>query len=127
MYKRVAEFNEKVVGIVPTNSPFPLMGKEVEWLQGVLCEEADEFADEKEVVGQVDALLDSVIFALGGLFRIGLTEEQVQQCFDAIMDANFEKKAGQKAGRVFEGVKDAVKPEGWVPPEARIEEILKNV
>lgn len=115
---------------VPTLRPMPQ--EEARWLSLALKEEADELTDaswgaekfdeQATVVDQVDACLDAAIFAIGGLARMGLTREQAEACFHAIMDANFEKKAGVKPGR--EGAKDAVKPEGWVGPEARIKEII---
>lgn len=125
MITRVFDFNAQVVGIQPrllgTITPeHPEMG----WLVGVLQEEAQELAEAGNLVEQVDALVDSIIFAVGGLYRLGLTDEQALKCFHAVMDANFEKKSGQKEGREVEGVKDAVKPEGWKGPEARIKEIL---
>lgn len=125
MFTRVFDFNAQVVGVEPR-----LLGTitpehpEMEWLVGVLQEEAQELAEAKNLVDQVDALVDSIVFAMGGLYRLGLTEEQALKCFHAVMDANFEKKAGQKKGREVEGVKDAIKPEGWKGPEARIREIL---
>ena len=125
MFTRVFDFNARVVGIEPR-----LLGTitpehpEMEWLVGVLQEEAQELAEAKTLVDQVDALIDSIVFAMGGLYRLGLTKEQALECFHAVMDANFEKKAGQKEGREVEGVKDAIKPEGWKGPEARIKEVL---
>lgn len=129
--ERVFDFNKQVVGVdVPTLRPMPQ--EEARWLSLALKEEADELTDaswgaekfdeQATVVDQVDACLDAAIFAIGGLARMGLTREQAEACFHAIMDANFEKKAGVKPGR--EGAKDAVKPEGWVGPEARIKEII---
>ena len=129
--ERVFDFNKQVVGV---NAPciHPLSLEEARWLSSALKEEADELTDaswtgtpsdvQEAVVDQVDACLDAAIFGIGGLARIGLTREQAEACFHAIMDANFEKKAGVKPGR--EGAKDAVKPEGWIGPEARIKEIL---
>ena len=129
--ERVFDFNEQVVG-VDTPCIRPLAPAEAGWLSSALKEEADELTDaswgddlfgaQEAVVDQVDACLDAAIFAIGGLARIGLTREQAEACFHAIMDANFEKKAGVKEGR--EGAKDAIKPEGWVGPEARIGEII---
>lgn len=129
--ERVFDFNKQVVGVdVPCIHPLSL--EEAGWLSSALKEEADELTDaswtrtpsdvQEAVVDQVDACLDAAIFGIGGLARIGLTREQAEACFHAIMDANFEKKAGVKPGR--EGAKDAVKPEGWIGPEARIKEIL---
>lgn len=123
MFRRVFDFNARVVGIQPRLPGFVPHG-EKEWLVGVLREEAQELLESTDLVDQVDALIDSIVFAMGGLYRLGLTEEQARACFEAVMDANFEKKSGQKKGREVEGVKDAVKPEGWVGPEERIREVL---
>lgn len=123
MFRRVFDFNHQVLGIAP-RLPAPLVGNEKEWLVSCLKEEAEELAEAKNCVHQVDALVDGIIFAIGGLYRLGLTEQQAKACLEAVMDANFEKRAGQKAGRVFEGVTDAVKPVDWVGPEDRIFLIL---
>lgn len=130
---RVFDFNYTVVGIQPPNGRGPrvLERSEVHWLRAALVEEADEMAygsDEvgsfADLVSQVDACVDSAIFAIGGLCRMGLTEEQATQIFHIVMDANFKKKSGSVAHR--EGAADAQKPEGWVGPEGQIEEVLKN-
>lgn len=119
----VFKFNKEVVKI-ERQSVKALVANELQWLVGVLKEEADELQDSSTVVDQVDALVDCAIFALGGLYRLGLNNGQARDCFLAVMDANFDKKSGQKSSRVFEGVSDAVKPEGWVGPEKRIADIL---
>lgn len=119
----VFRFNKEVVKI-ERPSIKALVANELQWLVGVLKEEADELSDSSTVVDQVDAMVDCAIFALGGLYRLGLNNEQARACFLAVMDANFDKKSGQKTGRVFEGVSDAVKPDGWVGPEKRIADIL---
>lgn len=123
MFKRVFDFNQNVLGIDP-RLPLALAGNEKDWLVGCLHEEAEELEDSTDIVDQVDALVDSIIFATGGLYRLGLSVEQAEACVAAVMDANFQKKAGQKEGRIYEGVADAVKPEGWQSPETRIKEIL---
>jgi predicted HAD superfamily Cof-like phosphohydrolase len=96
----------------------------VEWMKKALHEEVQELEDATSIVDQVDALLDACVFALGGLYKIGLTVEQAHACLDAIMDANMEKKAGVNPNRATVGVIDATKPDGWVPPEARMHKIL---
>jgi predicted HAD superfamily Cof-like phosphohydrolase len=123
VFNRVFEFNQ-IIQQVPSRKPEPLTGKEKDWLLTCLKEEADEFEIALDRVQQVDALIDSMIFAAGGLFRMGLTARQAEDCLNAVMDANFLKKTGQKEGRVFEGVVDATKPEGWTGPELRISQIL---
>jgi len=123
VFNRVFEFNQ-FIQQVPSRKPEPLVGKEKDWLLTCLREEADEFEIALDRVQQVDALIDSMIFAAGGLFRMGLTVKQAEDCLNAVVDANFLKRTGQKEGRVFEGVVDATKPEGWTGPELRISKIL---
>jgi predicted HAD superfamily Cof-like phosphohydrolase len=125
MFQRIFDFNQNILGIDP-RLPLALKAEEKKWLVHCLVEEADELTDADDRVDQVDSLVDSIVFAVGGLYRLGLTTEQAEACVFAVMDANFEKKAGQKAGRVYEGVQDAVKPEGWVGPEVRIRAILEG-
>lgn len=120
---QVFKFNREVL-MISRPSIKLIEAPESTWLVGVLKEEAEEFEEATTVVDQVDALIDSAIFAFGGLYRLGLTEEQARDCFMAVMAANFDKKSGQKTGRIYEGVADAVKPEGWVGPEKRIADIL---
>ena len=123
MFHRVFEFN-RIIQQVEYRDRVPLKNKEKQWLLTCLREEADEFDEALDRVQQVDALIDSMIFAAGGLFRMGLTARQAEDCMNAVMDANFQKKLGQKEGRVFEGVADATKPDDWVGPEMRISQIL---
>jgi predicted HAD superfamily Cof-like phosphohydrolase len=117
-------FNRSVVGIPQNKGSIHLSVQEQNWLVKVLREEATELEESPKTVDQVDALCDSIIFAIGGFCRLGLSEDQAVKCLTAVMEANLEKKAGQKKGREVEGVKDAIKPEGWKGPEERIEAIL---
>ena len=137
---RIFDFNKSVVGINrPTLRPLPLT--EAVWLRTAICEEGNELHDDTVkftgpqgtlplteedrqdlIVAQVDACVDAAIFAIGGLARLGLSRTQAEAVLHAVMDANFEKKAGVKEGRT--GAPDAIKPEGWTGPEARIKEIL---
>lgn len=92
-----------------------------------LKEEVEEFEDAhdcKDYIGCIDALIDKIYFAIGGLHRLGLTPDEMAKCFLAVHDANMTKKRGtvERAG-VASG-DDAAKPEGWVSPEERIAEIL---
>lgn len=126
MLPRVFEFNQEVVKVSHRPAPAILEPAEKEWLVQVLREEAQELEDAEDLVDQIDAVIDSIIFGIGGLYRLGLSREDALACFHAVMDANFQKKAGQKEGRAIAGVADAVKPEGWVAPEARIRAILES-
>lgn len=135
LIQRVVTFNHTVVNIGPRGKA-PLAPAEASWLSSAFKEEADELTEAwksvpgtnpeaeacEALIGQVDACGDVIVFAIGGMCRAGLTPLEINQVLHAIMDANFEKKAGVKPGR--EGAPDAVKPEGWVGPEARIRKIL---
>jgi predicted HAD superfamily Cof-like phosphohydrolase len=120
-------FNKFVVQAKLPDYPGPLDDQSKIWLSKALREEVQELQDAVTTADEVDALVDLVIFALGGLYRMGLSPDQARECFTAVMEANFEKKAGVKPGREVSGVADAVKPDGWVPPEERIEQILENM
>lgn len=123
---KVFEFNEKVLNIHRPEISL-LNEKELEYAMKASLEELDEFHDAhtaKDVIGSIDAVIDQIYFQIGFLKRMGLTEDQVRRCFGAVHDANMEKKLGIQHKRGGEGVADAVKPDGWVPPEERIAEIL---
>lgn len=97
-----------------------------EWLIKALEEELQEFREANTPEDSVDALIDLIIFACGGLYRAGLTPDQAKACFTAVSDANDAKKAGVKQNRAVEGVADAVKPTGWVDPKNTIALLLKG-
>jgi len=123
----VIRFNREVVGVEGRIFPSPLMGAEKGWLSTALGEELQEFRRttgdiNDALVDQVDALVDLIVFATGGFVRMGLTRPQIEGCLEAVMKANFAKQAGVNPKR--SGAADAVKPEGWVGPEARIKEII---
>lgn len=126
MFDAVEEFNRLVVK-VPEREIGPLSPGEAEWLLNALNEEQGELQDahnEGDVVGQVDALIDTIYFAMGGLTRLGLTHEQSKKCFDLVHSKNMTKAGGVKAEREVKAELDAYKPEGWEAPEEGIKEIL---
>jgi predicted HAD superfamily Cof-like phosphohydrolase len=124
MIRKVYDFNRQVVG-VSLRPLGALPSTEHKWLVAALREEADELEKaEGELVDSVDAILDSIIFAVGGLCRMGLSPNQARACFDAIIACNSMKVAGKKASRDFGDTQDAVKPEDWVGPEENIRRIL---
>jgi predicted HAD superfamily Cof-like phosphohydrolase len=125
---RVFSFNERVVGIQPALPgllPLQLDPSSRAWLTRAFLEEINEFLGATSVEDEVDAIIDLVIFAVGGLCRMGLTREQAVGAFLAVVDANDCKAAGVKAERAVDGVLDAVKPAGWVDPKTVIKELLK--
>ena len=124
MIKSVYEFNTKLLG-VQTGQPKRLDKAEKDWLLSALNEEITEFEDAPSIVDEIDGLLDLVYFAIGGCVRMGLTAEQIEECFQAIHHANMAKKMGVKESRPQDGsIADAVKPIGWQPPEQAIERIV---
>jgi predicted HAD superfamily Cof-like phosphohydrolase len=72
----------------------------------------------------VDALIDLMYFAIGGLVRLGLQPEQMEKCFDVVHSCNMNKTKGRKAREVTSDL-DAVKSVDWEGPERRINSILE--
>jgi predicted HAD superfamily Cof-like phosphohydrolase len=125
IFESIEEFNREVVGI--DRDELNLLNKtESDWLIGALHEEIDEFIEADELVDKVDALMDLIYFAAGGLTRMGVTHKQAQDIFDIIHTANMKKAGGVKKGRSVEFELDAHKPEGWLPPEDQMKKILRS-
>lgn len=120
---QIFDFNEQIIGTgdVPLN---PLTEKQHTWTQNFCAEELTELRDafaEQNIVGMVDAVGDLIYGAMGTFKKMGLTRAQTRAVFEAIHTANMSKKRGDK-GRGSD--EDAVKPEGFVPPEEVIGHIL---
>lgn len=121
----VIDFNQRVLGIAPRELGVMVEG-EAKATVKALNEEATEFMDayeHQDMLGQVDALLDSIYFSIGALYKMGLTAEQIGLSFRAVHQCNMQKKLGVVPKR-DNPLGDAVKPEGWVGPEERIAEVL---
>lgn len=122
----VVDFNKRVLGI---DQRIHGLLNESELILSKKClqEELDEFsqaADQQDFIGQIDALIDLQYFAIGVMYKLGLTAEEITKCCDAVHQANMQKKLGVVAKRGDGSAADAVKPEGWIPPEERIGIIL---
>lgn len=124
---QVYEFNTQCLGL--TNRERGLLSQaELNYADKAIKEELQEFVDahaEQDYIGAIDGAIDLVYFGIGFLVRMGLKAEEIKQMMSAVHDANMAKKAGTQDKRGGEGVVDAVKPEGWVPPEERIIAILE--
>lgn len=125
-FELVERFNREVLGIQPREH---VLQSQDEMLLSSkqLTEEINEYMDAHEegnYVESVDAIIDNMVFGLGILYKLGLTNSEFEQCFAAVMEANFTKKKGVKEGREGFDAADAIKPEDFVPPEARIAVIL---
>jgi predicted HAD superfamily Cof-like phosphohydrolase len=133
MAQLVAEFNEKILRIPPrwennetvtglSDADFILSTKQ-------LNEEVSEFeqADEaNDIPGQVDAMLDLIYFALGILYKMGLSPLEINTLFEAVHNANMTKAIGKKKGREVDGATDAVKPIDFKDPKNIIEEVING-
>lgn len=125
---QVIDFNQTVLKIQP-RSQAPLSVAEFDITVKALNEEVQEFIDashETDYIGQIDALIDLQYFAIGALYKLGLTADQINCCCTAVHVANMTKKKGVKQSRGDGSAADAIKPEGWVAPEQRIGEILES-
>ncbi len=138
---KVVFFNQEVLGIAQ-RKPQVMALNEQEITVKCLHEEVQEFMDAYDtcmaddntvkqefeipyVAEMADAMIDNIYFAIGALYKLGLTADQIRRCMYAVHDCNVQKKAGKNAKRDT-GAADAVKPEGWVGPEAKIQTILKE-
>lgn len=130
MIEQVIFFNSAILKI-HRDKPELLKPQEAKWLRNALLEEIQEFEHahnmHNDLVGSVDALIDLIYFAIGGLYRLGLDEDRIEACFDAVHQVNIKKKLGVKATRPQDGtVADAVKVNGVEGPEEQIREILRE-
>ena len=123
--ERVFKFNH-MISAGKSETPGQIDPSTKEWLTKALEEELQEFREANTPEDSVDALIDLIIFACGGLYRAGLTPDQAKACFTAVLDANDAKKAGVKQNRAVAGVADAVKPTGWTDPKNTIAFLLKG-
>lgn len=127
-FSQVQKFNHEILGIAPrAKGPQPLSEAELSHRQ--LTEEADEYLQaikDGDYIGAIDGCIDSIVFAMGILYKLGITEDQFDDIFEVVMTANMQKKIGVKKGREGFNASDAIKPEGWVPPEATIAKILAD-
>lgn len=77
----------------------------------------------EDKVAQVDALCDIIYVALGAMWKLGLSAEQIDQCLNAVCNANDTKTVVKTEAHIKANI---VKGEGFVPPEAAIEKALNN-
>lgn len=79
--------------------------------------------DLEKIIGQSDAMVDASYF-LGGSFAE--TGVKPQALFDIVQDANMAKLGPDGKPIIRESDGKIMKPEGWVPPEAKLEEEIKR-
>lgn len=121
----VQQFNRDLLKVEQTGLRL-LTDKERDYTHHCLVEEADEMRDAglaQDPAKQIDAFVDSIYFALGGLYRMGLSVEQTLHVCFLVHNANMSKKKGTNERRDM-GVEDAIKPADFVPPEEAIRQYL---
>lgn len=107
----VNDFQVNILGIAFPKKPRFMTDQEVNDTCEKLDEELTEFANATTIADQADALVDSIYFALGALHQMGVDTRRV---WAAVHEANITKRRGITE-RGHEN--DAVKPEGWQPPD----------
>jgi predicted HAD superfamily Cof-like phosphohydrolase len=116
----VEQFHVDVLGMTLPTTPTLVNG---DWCMGRfkhLVEEADEFIDAAaigDMVGVADALADTIYVAIGTAVQCGIPLSAV---WDAVHRCNMRRVAQRTERHMV----DAVKPPGWVGPEAQIARIL---
>lgn len=126
MIRDIFQFNRDVLKLPAPSEPRLLDEKTLKISVKCLREEVEELETAHEVidyVGAVDAVLDNIYFAVGILYKLGLTEDQVDRCMETVHSCNMRKKLGINAKRDT-GAADAVKPSDWEGPEERIARII---
>ena len=122
----VAFFNKTIVGI-PLRDKGLLSEDELKHLTKCIDEEKTELIEAHEnhdFIGAIDASIDLIYFVLGGLYKMGVSPEEIEKCATAVHHCNMTKKRGQKEGRIVGNVGDAVKDTDWIGPEERIAKII---
>lgn len=127
-FELVVEFNQQILGIQPR--PLALLsGPEYEITSQSLREEINEFEESwarNDIIQSIDGLIDTIYFAIGALYKTGLSAMQIKECFNVVHNANMNKKRGVNERRGDGEVADAVKPEAWKSPEEYIAIILDS-
>ena len=87
----------------------------------ILAEELGELASAKEEVDQLDALIDLVYIAIGGMWKLGLKPHQICLAIGAVCTSNESKAVERVAANIKANIN---KGENYVPPEAVLQTIL---
>lgn len=119
-YSSVQQFHSKVLGIEDTLPTFVLpvkFSQRVAFMEEEIEELGQAYINE-DLVGVADALADLIYVAIGTAHMMGIDMDKV---FRVVHAANMRKQRGiTKRSMVY----DAIKPAGWVGPEAEIRAIL---
>jgi len=110
-FKRIADWNDarykRVFDKVLTHS--------------LLAEEVLELQEAQHEVDVLDALADITYVAIGAMHKLGLSELDIYKAIHAVCDANATKSVTKTPSHIKA---NTTKGEDFVPPEARLQEIL---
>lgn len=123
-FQDVRDFHEKFDLLPEGKGPLTkgMARKRADQMREELREFEDACADD-DTVKAVDALVDSVYFALGSLIQMGVSAEAWRGCWYRVHVANMAKqRLPELAGSLKHGI---VKPAGWQSPEPLIAEHLR--
>jgi len=109
----VHQFNADIIGLPIPEEPTRLDVERKKWAFAALDEELQEFLSAETLEDEVDALLDLAYFALGRVIEMGVVPGAA---FEEVHAANMTKRRGKLSKRKYSKGFDAVKPEGWTPP-----------
>jgi predicted HAD superfamily Cof-like phosphohydrolase len=84
----------------------------------MLSEELEEFKNANDTVDKLDALVDLAFVTIGSMHKLGLSPQQIDKAINIVCDANDKKLAEKNANGKIQ------KPNDFVPPETKLQEIL---
>jgi len=123
LLKQVKKMHTKF-GLNNDGEPCHLSDEEKKFRIVALREEIDEYEESTELVDEYDALIDLLVFTVGTFERQGL---RLQDGFDVVMECNMQKNIAGSNGNSKRGFKrDLVKPDGWVAPEKKLQQIIEK-
>jgi len=109
----VLQFNRDVIGLPIPDQPSRIGQARKEWAHSALYEELTEFVNADTLEDEVDAMLDLTYFALGRVIEMGVVPGAA---FEEVHAANMSKVRGELSKRPNAKGFDAIKPDGWQPP-----------
>lgn len=87
----------------------------------LMHEEFQELCASTADVDKLDALVDITYVAIGAMWKLGLSDEQIRQAIHAVCDSNDSKSVTKTASHVKANID---KGKDFIRPEPRLQEIL---
>lgn len=116
MAEMVERFNREIIGLPIPTEPRRLSPERKKFGTNHMVEEINEFSLSEDIDTEVDALIDLVYVALGRLIEMGVAPMPV---FEEVHKMNMMKRRGTLSKRPGSLGHDAIKPEGWTPPDLK--------